>query len=172
LSEFQTLIKKNLLLKHVSKDVPISVLPDSSPMPADDAVGAFIVMTALKPIFETHKKSLYSKNCLRKFQFSVPFTKGGKAHAKTIDLQWKRTIYIEVPHAFPYLMFRQSVSHRTSRDLSPIEVAIDDIRERNVAMRLQLQLKSSKEQMFINNLMRLVQGTVAPQVSSQSAPAL
>jgi hypothetical protein len=140
------------------------VLPDTSPTPADDATGAFIVMTALKPIFEKHGESAFSKNCLRKFQFSVPFTKGGKAHSKTIDLQWKRTIYIEVPHAFPYLMFRQGVSHRTSRDLSPIEVAIDDIQERNLAMRLQLQQKSSKEQTFVNNLMRLVQGTVAPQV--------
>lgn len=158
------------MLKHVNKDVSITVLPDTSPTPADDAAGAFIVMTALKPIFEKHGESIYSKNCLRKFQFSVPFTKDGKgkAHAKTIDLQWKRTIYIEVPHPFPYLMFRQAVSHRTSRDLSPIEVAIDDIQERNEAMRLQLQLKSSKDQMFINNLMRLVQGTVAPQVGSSA----
>jgi hypothetical protein len=169
LSEFQALIKKNLSLKHVSSDVPITVLPDTAPQPSDDAPGAFIVMTALKPIFELHGESVYSKNMLRKFQFSVPFTKGGKAHAKTIDLQWKRTIYIEVPHSFPYMMFRQGVSHRTSRDLSPIEVAIDDIQERNIAMKLQLQLKSSKDQMFINNLMRLVQGTVAPQVNAGAA---
>ena len=163
MSEFQTLIKKNLMIKHVSKEVNISVLPDTAPPPDDNSSDAYIVMTALKPIFDG-SDDVESKNCLRRFQYSLPFTQGGKAHAKTIDQQWKRTIYVEVAHSFPFMKFRQIVSRRSSRILSPIEVAIDDIQDRNIAMRQQLQLRSSRDQIFINNLMRIVQGTVAPQV--------
>eukprot|EP00602_Paraphysomonas_sp_CaronLab_P002402 CAMPEP_0185034850 /NCGR_PEP_ID=MMETSP1103-20130426/25108_1 /TAXON_ID=36769 /ORGANISM="Paraphysomonas bandaiensis, Strain Caron Lab Isolate" /LENGTH=92 /DNA_ID=CAMNT_0027571663 /DNA_START=61 /DNA_END=335 /DNA_ORIENTATION=+ len=59
------------------------------------------------------------------FQFSVPFTKGGKAHAKPMDLQWKKTAVLYVPQPFPYVLTCQAVCKREVRDLSPIEVAID-----------------------------------------------
>lgn len=185
-SEFQSLIKQQLQLL-VGSDIPVYVLPDTSPMPSNDAQEAYAYMTSLNPVIinpseqsndiisPTHtcwKKRLDNisyRNEYNCFQFSVPYTKEGKAHAKTMDLQWKRTTILTVKHPFPYILTRQMVIKREVRDLSPIEVALDDIQERVISMIDELRKPPSKLQSDINNLMRLVQGTVVPQVNAGAA---
>jgi len=141
-----------------------------------------------------------------RFQYSVPFTigtstsSGGdgsgtgsvtvskrRSHAKTMDAQWKRTITLTVESSFPYVIDRQRVVSRDSRELSPIENAVDDILERIESMK-SLHEKSSNDVSLkavgrtqgqggqggqpptlspeLNNIMRLVQGTVMPQVNA------
>lgn len=185
-SEFQSLIKQQLQFL-VGTDVPVFVLPDTSPMPSNEAQEAYAYMTSLTPVVinpselytdvtsatsTSWKKRLDNisyRNEYSCFQFSVPYTKEGKAHAKTMDLQWKRTTTLTVRHPFPYILSRQVVIKREVRDLSPIEVALDDIQERIVSMVDELRKPPSKLQSDINNLMRLVQGTVAPQVNAGAA---
>jgi len=183
-SEFQALIKCQLQLL-VGEKVPVSVLPDTSPVPPEDSVEAYAYMTSVTPVFKRGDPTLSvparlehwneritnlaTENEYSTFQFSVPFTKEGKAHAKSIDLQWKRTTVLHVPRPFPYVLTRQVVCKREVRDLTPIEVAIDDINERIQTMNDELKKKPSKAQSDINNLMRLVQGTVAPQVNAGAA---
>lgn len=151
-------------------------------MPSNDAQEAYAYMTSLTPVIlnpsdlskdiSSSTTSLWKKrvgniayrNEYSVFQFSVPYTKEGKAHAKTMDLQWKRTTTLYVKYPFPYILTRQIVIKREVRDLSPIEVALDDIQERILSMTDELRKPPSKVQSDINNLMRLVQGTVAPQV--------
>jgi hypothetical protein len=186
-SEFQTLIRGHLQ-SLVGEGVPVSILPDTAPVPESDTKEAYAYMTSVNAVVEKAAgegsaipvsldtrilHNLARENEVRTFQFSVPFTKEGRAHAKSIDLQWKRTTILYVAHAFPYLTTHQEVLKREVRDLTPIEVAIDDINERIVTMDDELKKKPSKEQSYINNLMRLVQGTVVPQVSHTiSKPAI
>lgn len=151
-------------------------------MPSNDTQEAYAYMTSLTPVVLNNSNSpkdvistttsawkkrignIAYRNEYSVFQFSVPYTKEGRAHAKTMDLQWKRTTILYVKHPFPYILTRQVVTKREVRDLSPIEVALDDIQERILSMTDELRKPSSKVQSDINNLMRLVQGTVAPQV--------
>jgi hypothetical protein len=76
-----------------------------------------------------------------------------------MDLQWKRTTTLTVKEPFPGIFTRQQVMSSTSAELSPIEVALEDVAERIEAMQTELELGTDNQ-----NLMRLVQGTVMPQV--------
>jgi hypothetical protein len=76
------------------------------------------------------------------------------------------TFFVQDP--FPCVNIRQPVTNKETRDLSPIEVAIDDILSRNQAMREELALVGIKPSQH-NNLMMLVQGTVRPQVNAGAA---
>jgi hypothetical protein len=158
-------------------------------MPSNDAQEAYAYMTSLTPVVcnpstDSSSKVVHGSTILNWkkrldhisyrneyscFLFSVPYTKEGRAHAKTMDLQWKRTTTLTVKYPFPYILSRQIVATREVRDLSPIEVALDDIQERIISMNDELKKPSSKAQSDINNLMRLVQGTVAPQVNAGAA---
>ena len=178
-SDFQSLIRSHLQ-SLVEDGIPVSILPDTAPVPDSDKEEAFAYMTSVNPVLAKgtgHSRALVlstesqilqnmaKQNEISTFQFSVPFTKEGKSHAKTIDLQWKRTTVLTVPHPFPFLLTYQEVVKREVRDLTPIEVAIDDIMERIATMEEEIRKKPSTEQSYINNLMRLVQGTVVPQVT-------
>lgn len=109
-------------------------------------------------------KNIEALNQVSVFQYSVPFTRDpAKAHAKRIDEQWLRTTILHVKEPFPYILTRQLVSRREIRDYCPIEVAINDIEERIESMELELE-RASRNASDNNNLMRIVQGTVMPQV--------
>jgi hypothetical protein len=164
----------------VGPSVPVLILPDTSPVPGEDAKEAYGYMTSLTPIpfeesgsgadtsagntWKQRTNNVAWKNHFNKFQFSVPYTKEGKAHAKTIDMQWKRTTVLTVRSPFPYLASRQLVISREVRDLSPIEVATDDIEDIIGKMAIELKKAPSKLQSDVSTLMMRVQGAVAPQV--------
>lgn len=106
-------------------------------------------------------------NQVSRFSYSVPFTKdaNGKAHAKNIDEQWMRITSLTVKEPFPFMLTRQLVQSRSVRELSPIEVATHDIQEKidEMGKELEATARSSSDN---NNLMRLIQGTVLPQVTT------
>lgn len=108
-------------------------------------------------------ETLEALNQVNTFQFSAPFTLGGKSHSKTINEQWLRITTVHVDHFFPYVMTRQEVTRREVRIYSPIQVAILDIEERIDAMEGELE-KPANVPSDCNDLMRIIQGTVLPQV--------
>lgn len=114
-----------------------------------------IFINSVKPL-------LTSANQSKQFQLYVPFTTDGRTHAKTIDKQWKREIIFTVRDFFPSATIRQVIISKELRTLSPIEVSIDDIYERTKAMRS--ELSSPKDASNVNNLMRVIQGSILPQV--------
>lgn len=100
------------------------------------------------------------------FQYSVPFTQDpGRSHAKKIDDQWMRTTFLTVREPFPFALTRQLVIHRDVKILNPIEVATQDIQDRVESMETEID-SGVKTTQDTNNLMRLVQGTVRPQVNA------
>jgi hypothetical protein len=106
----------------------------------------------------------HTQNQVHIFHYSVPFTLTGKNHAKSIDEQWMRNTILTVKDPFPYVLTRQSVCSREVRTYSPIEVAVCDIEDRIESMESELD-KVIRNPSDCNNLMRIVQGTVLPQVS-------
>ena len=134
---------------------------------------AIIFITSVKPVLDSSITSMFSslekRLCLnagqcKQFVHFLPFTKdnSNKAHAKCMDQQWKYRIIFSVAEPFPYVSIRQEVSSKTVQELSPIEVAIDDIHDRIQAMEEELANSNLNE---TNNLMRLISGSVLPQVS-------
>lgn len=110
------------------------------------------------------KMAVEGANQVKVFHYNVPFTQKGKSHAKSIDEQWMRSTILTVKEPFPFIMTRQLVQSREIRVYSPIEVAVYDIDERIEAMEAELE-KVVRNPSDCNNLMRIVQGTVMPQVS-------
>jgi hypothetical protein len=113
---------------------------------------------------QNHNTDVESLNQVNVFSYSVPFTQDGvRTHAKKIDEQWLRMTLLTVKEPFPYILTRQLVISREIKNYSPIEVATTDIEERIDAMEMELALEV-KSNAGSNNLMRIVQGTVMPQV--------
>lgn len=166
----------------------IKLLPDSSDESKieSDTNVAYIKLTALRPVRERQDAETPPQpvgggdlimagdylsdpglaNEVVCFKFSVPFTKKGKAHGE-ISEQFKRTTFLYVEEPFPGSITRQQVIRRQVRVLTPIEVAIDDIDERVHSM-AEMLLRPDKTT-DKNNLMRLVQGSVMPQVNAGAA---
>jgi hypothetical protein len=128
---------------------------------------AVIVIMSVKPlkILNHRGPELFSQNQAKVFQHSAPFTKLGQgaAQAKGLENQWKRITLFEVQEPFPFLSYRQTVVRKVVSDLQPIEVAIDDISMRVEAMQAVLQ-RDKRDGADTNNLMRIIQGSVLPQV--------
>ena len=163
-SEFHALIVKvteGLVAEGISVRMSSLSTPTEADLNSNDVV---IFITSVKPIHvpRSSAASPHAVNQVREFQHFVPFTMNPKkAHAKTMDQQWKRSLLFTVMDYFPYISIRQTVFTKTSTDISPIEVAIDDINDRVGAMSEELENARAAD---TNNLMRLIQGTVLPQV--------
>ncbi|CAN0367866.1 unnamed protein product, partial [Discosporangium mesarthrocarpum] len=99
----------------------------------------------------------------KKFTFNTPFTPGGKAHGSTAE-QCKKLTELEVPVPFPCCTSRQVVQRRKVIFLSPIECSLDDISQRIVTMKEEVQMTIDREG-DNRGLTRLVQGSVCPQVN-------
>ena len=96
------------------------------------------------------------------FEFSVPFTASGKMQGSTAE-QCKKRTYLSVGGAFPALLTRAPVTRRRTVLLSPIDCALDDLRQRCVQM--QMELAKPPEKIDKHEMMRLVGGSVIPQVN-------
>ena len=143
---------------------------DSSKTPAEEPKDAVIVISSVKPSkhLPIAKSDVAAPNQTKFFIYSVPFTQEGGVHAKSIDQQWKRTTTLEVEEPFPCCLPRQRVVRQTIKILTPIENAIDDISMRIETMLSELN-RQKKDGADTNNLMRIVQGSVMPQVNGGTA---
>jgi hypothetical protein len=161
-SEFHGLIIK-VIKEIVPKDVNVRISSMSTPSEDDmNSTDVIIFMTSVKPIYRTSSGDNVALNQVKDFQHFVPFTLNSKkAHAKTMDQQWKRSIVFSTVQFFPHISIRQAVQSKAVQDMTPIEVTIDDIKDRVVAMTEELANARVGD---TNNLMRLIQGTVLPQV--------
>ena len=160
ISEFHALVK-TFLETAVEPRVKVVMSNKSAPTPADsDSEDAIIFITSVTPVLsEPSVACPHSLNQASVFRHSLPFTLGSKAHAANMADQYKRTFTLTVAIPFPFCCNRQIVHSKFIKELTPIEVAIDDIEERIVSFRD--ELKSN----VLNNIQRLVQGSIMPQVN-------
>eukprot|EP01038_Epipyxis_sp_PR26KG_P007484 gene7484-10199_t len=197
ISEFHNLIH-SYLKSVVGEGVETKMITDiQSDRNLSDGKTIYIAINAVKPLVSsiTHHRSnnsilrknrlknksnnnnsnnneiiplIESLNQVSSFQYSIPFTKDGlKPHAKKIDEQWMRVTTLHVSEPFPFILTRQEVIKREVTIYSPIEVATNDIEDRIEAMDKELEKDTRPSD--CNNLMRIIQGTVLPQVNAGAA---
>ncbi|XP_056646243.1 dedicator of cytokinesis protein 9 isoform X1 [Diorhabda sublineata] len=114
----------------------VKMIQDSTPVNKAelDPKLAYIQVTHVTPYFEKHElenrltefEHNHDINC---FMFETPFTKEGKARGNPED-QWKRRTILTTLYSFPYVKKRIVVKGVRQTELTPIEVAIDEMQSR------------------------------------------
>lgn len=61
--------------------------------------------------------------------YETPFTKAGPARGNIED-QWKRRVVLTTQYSFPYVLKRIPVKDRQITELTPIEVALDEMQSK------------------------------------------
>ncbi|CAI2357413.1 unnamed protein product [Caenorhabditis sp. 36 PRJEB53466] len=144
---------KLIILKD-SKEVDISTLkPDK----------AYVQITFVDVFLSNDEKMERQKhferrNNVNRFYFETPYTRQGEARGDIASQCKKRTI-LTVENFFPYIKTRLPVISQTVVDLSPIEVAIDDIDKKTCELAAAIMRKNVKI------LTMLVQGAMGTTVN-------
>ncbi|KAL9930008.1 dedicator of cytokinesis protein Ziz isoform 2-T3 [Glossina fuscipes fuscipes] len=111
----------------------VKLIMDSSPVDVQelDAKLAYIQVTHVVPFFSKEEldqrlNEFEQNHDVDTFMYETPFTKSGSARG-TVEEQWKRKTVIKTSYSFPYVLKRIPVKSREIIELSPIEVAIDEM---------------------------------------------
>ena len=167
IADFEEQLKFSLQL-FLGDDVSIKIshvdlLQKSSVIEKEDKA-VYLYINSIRPLHDSNSNT--TEEAIKHFTYSVPFTLDGKKHAKTFDEQWKKLMQLSVTYPYPGPLVRQIVVEKVMRILSPIVVLTEDIEEKIVELRQEHERVSrvgfSNE---LNNLMRLVQGAIVPQVN-------
>ncbi|KXS21645.1 Dock7 protein [Gonapodya prolifera JEL478] len=128
-----------------------------------DELKAHVQVTYVEPYFEENDERPKASQLIRlsRFVFETPYTLSGKAHG-SVDQQHKRKTVLTTESSFPHLKKRLMVVSRREIDLSPIEVSIEAIRNRNTQLRTAVEANPPNAK----NLQIVLQGSVRLQVNA------
>nr|XP_055068828.1 dedicator of cytokinesis protein 9 isoform X4 [Misgurnus anguillicaudatus] len=131
-----------------------------------EAKFAYIQVTHVTPYLEEkeleeRKTDFERSHNIRRFVFETPFTESGKKHGG-VEEQCKRRTVLTTTHCFPYVKKRIAVMYQHHTDLSPIEVAIDEMSGKVAELRA---LCAASEVDMIRLQLKL-QGSVSVQVNA------
>uniref|UniRef100_A0A8C4I8C2 Dedicator of cytokinesis 9 n=1 Tax=Dicentrarchus labrax TaxID=13489 RepID=A0A8C4I8C2_DICLA len=131
-----------------------------------DSKYAYIQVTHVTPYLEEkelvdRKTDFEKSHNIRRFVFEMPFTISGKKQGG-VEEQCKRRTILTTTHCFPYVKKRIAVMYQHHTDLSPIEVAIDEMSKKVAEIK---QLCSSSEVDMIRLQLKL-QGSISVQVNA------
>uniref|UniRef100_A0A8C2ZY45 Dedicator of cytokinesis 8 n=1 Tax=Cyclopterus lumpus TaxID=8103 RepID=A0A8C2ZY45_CYCLU len=126
---------------------------------------AYIQITYVEPFFDDYEMkdrlTNFEKNFnLRRFMYTTPFTKSGRPRGE-LNEQYKRKTILTTMHAFPYIKTRINVIQKEEFDLTPIEVAIEDMQKKT----RELAVATHREQPDAKMLQMLLQGSVGATVN-------
>lgn len=165
----------------------LHIIPDSRQVNADELQPrvCYLQITSVDRVMEDedlesrrerqqtgHASGSVSARVFDRFLFDTPFTKNGRSQGGLED-QWKRRTVVQTEGPFPALVNRLLVVKSESREFSPIENAIGMIETRTSALQNELEEPRSAEgdQLpRLQSLQRILQGSVAVQVSFFSLP--
>ncbi|CAL1598352.1 unnamed protein product [Knipowitschia caucasica] len=146
----------------------VKIIQDSGKVnPKDlDLKYAYIQVTHVTPHLddkelEDRKTDFEKSHNIRRFVFETPFTVSGKKQGG-VDEQCKRRTVLTTTHCFPYVKKRIAVMYQHQTDLSPIEVAIDEMSGKVAELRL---LCSASDVDMIKLQLKL-QGSISVQVNA------
>ncbi|XP_055386706.1 dedicator of cytokinesis protein 9 isoform X2 [Condylostylus longicornis] len=145
----------------------VKMIMDSSPVEAIelDPKVAYIQVTHVLPHYckdelEIRQNEFEQNHDVDTFMYETPFTKSGQARGNVQD-QWKRKTIIRTEYSFPYCLKRIAVKDREIIELSPIEVAIDE---------MQTKVSELEETILppadVKKLQLRLQGSIAVQVNA------
>uniref|UniRef100_A0A669F2W6 Dedicator of cytokinesis 9b n=1 Tax=Oreochromis niloticus TaxID=8128 RepID=A0A669F2W6_ORENI len=146
----------------------VKIIQDSGKVnPKDlDSKYAYIQVTHVMPYLdekelEDRRTDFEKSHNIWRFVFETPFTMSGKKQGG-VEEQCKRRIVLTTTHCFPYVKKRIAVMYQHQTDLSPIEVAIDEMSAKVNELR---QLCSASEVDMIRLQLKL-QGSISVQVNA------
>uniref|UniRef100_W5MSP2 Dedicator of cytokinesis 8 n=1 Tax=Lepisosteus oculatus TaxID=7918 RepID=W5MSP2_LEPOC len=145
----------------------MEVIKDSAPVDKAklNPKKAYIQITFVEPYFDEYEMkdrlTNFEKNFnLRRFMYTTPFTKSGRPRGE-LNEQYKRKTILTTMHAFPYVKTRINVIQKEEFDLTPIEVAIEDMQKKT----LELAVATHREQPDAKMLQMVLQGSVGATVN-------
>ncbi|GAB1302291.1 Dedicator of cytokinesis protein 8 [Apodemus speciosus] len=145
----------------------VEVIKDSAPVDKTklDPNKAYIQITFVEPYFDEYEMkdrvTYFEKNFnLRRFMYTTPFTLEGKPRGELHE-QHRRNTVLTTMHAFPYIKTRIRVSQKEEFVLTPIEVAIEDMKKKT----LQLAVATHQEPPDAKMLQMVLQGSVGATVN-------
>ncbi|XP_066567304.1 dedicator of cytokinesis protein 8 isoform X2 [Amia ocellicauda] len=145
----------------------LEVIKDSAPVDKTklNPNKAYIQITFVEPFFDEYEMkdrlTNFEKNFnLRRFMYTTPFTKSGRPRGE-LNEQYKRKTILTTMHAFPYIKTRINVIQKEEFDLTPIEVAIEDMQKKT----LELAVATHREQPDAKMLQMVLQGSVGATVN-------
>ncbi|KAJ7993970.1 hypothetical protein DPEC_G00261100 [Dallia pectoralis] len=145
----------------------LEMIKDSTPVDRSklDSGKAYIQITFVEPFFDDYEMkdrlTNFEKNFnLRRFMYTTPFTKAGRPRGE-LNEQYKRKTILTTMHAFPYVKTRINVIQKEEFDLTPIEVAIEDMQKKT----RELAVATHREQPDAKMLQMLLQGSVGTTVN-------
>ncbi|MGH0155739.1 UNVERIFIED_CONTAM: hypothetical protein FKN15_032837 [Acipenser sinensis] len=145
----------------------VEVIKDSTPVDKStlDPNKAYIQITFVEAFFDDYEMkdrlTYFEKNFnLRRFMYTTPFTKSGRPRGE-LNEQYKRKTILTTLHAFPYIKTRINVIQKEEFDLTPIEVAIEDMQKKT----LELAVATHQEPIDAKLLQMVLQGSVGATVN-------
>ncbi|XP_072573222.1 dedicator of cytokinesis protein 11 isoform X1 [Paramormyrops kingsleyae] len=146
----------------------VKIVQDSSKVNAKelDSKFAYIQVTFVKPYFDekdlSERKTDFEKSHnINRFVFETPYTLSGKKHGG-VEEQCKRRTVLTTANTFPYVKKRIEVVGEKQVELKPIDVAIDEMRDRTA----ELQKLCSSTEVDMIQLQLKLQGCVSVQVNA------
>ncbi|XP_027889254.1 dedicator of cytokinesis protein 8 isoform X1 [Xiphophorus couchianus] len=143
-------------------DETLVMIKDSTPVDRKqlNPSKAYIQITYVEPFFDDYEMkdrlTNFEKNFnLRRFMYTTPFTKSGRPRGE-LNEQYKRKTILTTMHAFPYVKTRINVIQKEEFDLTPIEVAIEDMQKKT----RELAVATHREQPDAKMLQMVLQGSV------------
>ncbi|KAE8584717.1 hypothetical protein XENTR_v10021082 [Xenopus tropicalis] len=146
----------------------VKIIQDSNKVNAKDLDLKFahIQVTYVKPYFEEHdlsdRRTDFEKNHnIARFVFETPYTLSGKKHG-CVEEQCKKRTILTTSNSFPYVKKRIPVIYEHQVDLMPVDVAIDEIKEKTA----DLQKICASPDIDMIQLQLKLQGCVSVQVNA------
>ncbi|KAK3914024.1 Dedicator of cytokinesis protein 9 [Frankliniella fusca] len=147
----------------------VKMMTDSAPvdMAELDPKLAHIQVTHVTPYFdktdlEERQTEFEQNHDICRFMFETPFTKDGKKARGQPQDQWKRRTILTTEKSFPYVTKRIRVIENVIEELSPIEVALDEMQARV----LELEEVALSKPTDAKKLQLRLQGSVCVQVNA------
>ncbi|XP_046801716.1 dedicator of cytokinesis protein 9 isoform X4 [Lucilia cuprina] len=145
----------------------VKLIMDSSPVNVNelDPKLAYIQVTHVIPFFtkdelDQRLNEFEQNHDVDTFMYETPFTKSGAARG-AVEEQWKRKTVIKTTYSFPYVLKRIPVKSREIIELSPIEVAIDEMQTKVTELEETILPPAD-----VKKLQLRLQGSVAVQVNA------
>ncbi|OWK62736.1 Dedicator of cytokinesis protein 8 [Lonchura striata] len=145
----------------------VEVIKDSAPVDKRklDPNKAYIQITFVEPYFDEYEMkdrvTYFEKNFnICRFMYTTPFTMDGRPRGELYE-QYKRNTILTTMHAFPYIKTRINVIQREEFILTPIEVAIEDMRKKTQ----ELTAATNQEPPDAKMLQMVLQGSVGATVN-------
>lgn len=145
----------------------VEVIKDSAPVDKSklDPNKAYIQITFVEPYFDEYEMkdrvTYFEKNFnLCRFMYTTPFTMDGRPRGELSE-QYKRNTILTTMHAFPYIKTRINIIQKEEFILTPIEVAIEDMRKKTQ----ELTAATNQEPPDAKMLQMVLQGSVGATVN-------